>query len=79
MACGTPVVATNVGDAPDLLLGPEWLAAAGDPHDLATVLGAALTRPSPPRALVRAAIEGYSIEALATRTERALEHLVSGR
>lgn len=79
MACGTPVVATNVGDAPDLLLGPEWLAAAGDPHDLATVLSAALTRPPPPRALVRAAIEGYSIEALATRTERTLEHLVSGR
>ena len=79
MACGTPVVATNVGDAPELLLGPEWLAAAGDPQDLAKVLGAALTRPPPPRALVRAAIEGYSTEALAARTERALEHLVSGR
>ena len=79
MACGTPVVATNVGDAPELLLGPEWLAAAGDPQDLAKVLGAALTRPPPPRALVRAAIEGYSTEALAARTERALEHLVRGR
>lgn len=77
MACGTPVVATDCGDARQLLPGPEWLAAVGNPQDLAAVLAAALTRPSLQREVVRSAVMRYSVEHLAERTERALEGLVS--
>ena len=42
LACGTPVVATRVGDNPKLVPDPSWLADAGKPVDLARVLRLAL-------------------------------------
>lgn len=66
------------GDAPYLLFGPEWLAAAGEPQDLPTVLAAALSRLPMPRTVVRSAVTGYSVAHLAERTERALNGPLGG-
>lgn len=47
MACGTKVVASNVGAVPDIIDAPDkgWLAKPGDPDDLARHLRAALDSP----------------------------------
>jgi glycosyltransferase involved in cell wall biosynthesis len=79
MACGTPVVATRVGDAPLLLHGPEWLADPADPAGLAAALGGALARLPLSREAVRSAVTAYSVECLAERTEGALGHLQGRR
>lgn len=42
MACGTPCIATDVGDARDMVGGTGWIAGVRDPQGLATVICAAL-------------------------------------
>lgn len=62
LACGTPVVATNVWGAPEIVTTPEvGLLCAREPGDLAAKLQAALARPWD-RAAIRAHVAGRTWE-----------------
>lgn len=77
LACGTPCVATRVGDA-DLLLPGDRLTPVGDPQALAAALARALASdPTPEAQRGRNLIHTrYTLEALTSRTEALLEALL---
>ena len=75
LACGTPVVATEVGGLPSALAGlePRTLVAAGDPAALAEQLSS----PLPGRVACRAHAERFSWEACVERNARVFQRALS--
>jgi glycosyltransferase involved in cell wall biosynthesis len=81
MACGTPCVVTEVGDAPAVLGGAGKVVPTGDPAALAKALGELLALPSGERQELgrrarRLVQERYSVSRLADHT---LEAMAAGR
>ncbi len=73
MACGTPVVATTVGDAATIVGSCGTVVEPGDPVALAVAIRRELSRSADDRAASRRHIEAtYSTAALAEATERLL-------
>jgi glycosyltransferase involved in cell wall biosynthesis len=83
MACGTPVTATEVGDARAIIGAYGEIAPPNDPERLAmgwARLRQRLAQDSGLRAAARDAVVGtYSLDAMVTRTEKILAQLVAGR
>lgn len=74
MACGTPCVATDVGDSAVLLGGAGRLVPAGDPAALAEAVLELLSLPAPARAALKAAarariVERYALPGIVARYE----------
>jgi glycosyltransferase involved in cell wall biosynthesis len=70
MACGTPVVASDLPGVGDVARLGGWVARPGDPRDLADALRAALAAPPPDRAALAARIaRDWSWDAVAERLE----------
>ncbi len=70
MACGLPVVATEVGGTPEIVTGPELgcLCPAHEPQKLADSLIAAITREWNP-GFIASAVESYGYDKLAGRLD----------
>ena len=80
MACGTPCVATNVGDAALIIGDTGWVVPRRDPEALATAIGEALTeqRNAPAwldrcRASTRRIVDTFSMRAMVNAYERLWE------
>ena len=79
MACGTPVVATNVGGTAEVMAGPVGvLARERSGASLATALCGLLGAPSP-RATVRAYAEGFGWEPTSRAQLRLFRRLAASR
>jgi len=83
MACGTPVTATDVGDARAIIGAYGEIAPPGDPERLAAGwarLRQRLVQDSELRAAARGAVVAtYGLDAMVARTEKILAQLVAGR
>ncbi|MGI8475534.1 MAG: glycosyltransferase [Thermomicrobiales bacterium] len=83
MACGVPCVVTDVGDSAAVVADPAMVAAKGDVDALAAIVLATLDRRERDgidgAALRASVIARLSMEALITRTERALEPLLAAK
>jgi glycosyltransferase involved in cell wall biosynthesis len=79
MACGTPCVATNVGDSASVVDGLGVVVGAADPVSLANGISRLIAAAHQfPRELVRQRItDNFSASLLVSRTEAAFERLVS--
>lgn len=82
MACGTPVVATDVGDTAAVLEGVGWVVPPRSPEHLATAMGDALAEDAHHRqdrvARGRARVaERYSLAAAAEAYQRLYDELVA--
>lgn len=83
MACGTPVVATAVGDVPRIVDGAGIVVPPRDPVAMADAIEALLRRPRAEgpslgdRARARIASE-YSLDAMVSRTERLFSRVAAG-
>jgi len=81
MACGRPVVATNVGGTREAVVHGETgiLVQAGDPHGLAMAIDRVLGAPGMARAMGEAGrrrvAEQFTIEAMVSANERMYEEL----
>jgi glycosyltransferase involved in cell wall biosynthesis len=78
MACGVPCVATDVGDAREILGDGTAVVPPGDPEALAAGIMALLERLRSERASLGARLrqriaENFSVETLVERTKVALE------
>lgn len=83
MACGTPVVATDIGDVRDILGGAGAVVPPRDPAALARAWSAMRWRPHDdgprddgPRARI---VDRYSVEAMVKRSEAVLRAVVAAR
>jgi len=79
LACGTPVVATNVWGAPEILTTPDvGLLTERTPEELCAKLVAALTRPWD-RHLIRNHVAGRSWEAVGREVQAVFEKVLARR
>lgn len=79
LACGTPVVATNVWGAPEILTTPEvGLLCAREPEDLCAKLGVALGR-TWDRAAIRAHVAGRTWETVGREVAEVFEGVLARR
>lgn len=79
LACGTPVVATNVWGAPEIVTTPEvGLLCAREPGDLAAKLQAALAR-TWDRAAIRAHVAGRTWETVGREVAAVFEGVLARR
>ena len=81
MACGTPVFATDVGDASVIIDDPRRIVPPGDPSALAAAWECLLASEASERAAIGARareriVSRYSVRVLATKTAALLEALV---
>jgi len=80
LACGTPVVATDVGDLKNIILpGVTGDIAAGNTHDIAEKIVRVLSWEisATTRNAIRESVAHYSWQSVARQLERECRHLVA--